>query len=626
MKKPNRTFKKNSRQKWKIFFLMAVILPCLFGNTDLFAQTGNEFAYYRLGVKYKKEKKKDKAIEAFRKVLAVYPDNYNSYYQIAEIRIEQGKLGLAAYELKKALEYKPNWPKAQRMLAKCYEDNKNHEKALIEWRKFTQTSRDSSQNAEAEKHIKRLLAIIKKQNGEKELPETVAPETNKVTKDKNKKTAEDPDYKKGLGFYKKKKYKKAITYFRKTIKRHPGHSGAFYYAGIIRYEQKKYDMAAFNFSKALDFDELGFNSHFYLGLIYENQHKIRQAIKHFRAYIKLTKSIAGKKEAQRHINRLSGKKTSVAKTRVPTPLPSKPFVYRIDELLAFLIEDTTIGDGRIMMDAINLFRKGKYDAAMKKFKTVVLHNPKGVLADDAIYNVGICYMKLKLYKNAQNQFEQVITAYPKSRLVPKAEYLKGVAELEKDEFSNAEKIFRKWIRHYPKNKLLGYAYARLGNALVKQDMIKDGIDAYRAGLPFFKSNKSKIPVLFAIGENYENIDNPSKAASYFEETIKTGKPLGLSRYVHDSYLKLGDYYYKRKNYNKARHYYDVMMGTYPNSTGLAWAKFQTGNIYRHNNVLDSAIYAYKELIQEYPDNYWARQAKWKLDDTIWQNEYKEILQ
>ena len=70
-----------------------------------FSQDATDFAYYRLGIKYKKDKKYDKAIESFRKVLAVYPDNFNSYYQIAEIRVEEGKPSLAAYELKKALEY-----------------------------------------------------------------------------------------------------------------------------------------------------------------------------------------------------------------------------------------------------------------------------------------------------------------------------------------------------------------------------------------------------------------------------------------------------------------------------------------------------------------------------------------
>jgi hypothetical protein len=35
---------------------------------------------------------------------------------------------------------------------------------------------------------------------------------------------------------------------------------------------------------------------------------------------------------------------------------------------------------------------------------------------------------------------------------------------------------------------------------------------------------------------------------------------------------------------------------------------------------------YKELIAGHADDYWAKQARWKLDDAVWENEYKTILQ
>lgn len=394
-------------------------------------------------------------------------------------------------------------------------------------------------------------------------------------------------------------------------------------------------MAEINLKKGFPYKPLGFNAHYYLGLIYEEAKKMDPAITEFKAYQKLTTSKDGKKEAQEHIDKLlalkGGAKEEVAtakdeKPEKSLPLPPKPYVYPIDELLAFMIEDTTVGDGRLMMDAINLFRESKYDEAMKKFKVVSLRNPKGILADDAIYNVGVCYMKLRLYENAENQFTQLSIAYPKSDLMPRADYLIGIAELERDQFPNAEKLFRKWIRTYPQHELLPLAYARLGDALAKQDLMKDGIEAYRAGLPFFKNSKQKLPVLFAIGENYQNIDNPSKAAEYFEEVLKTGGATDQSTYVHDAYLKLGDYYYQQKKYDKAKKYYEVMMGAFPSSADMSWAKFQIGNIYRQYGQLDSAITVYTELVRSNPESYWAKQAKWKLDDTIWQNEYKEVLQ
>ena len=49
-------------------------------------ELSGDYIHYQLGVKYKNEKKYNEAIDEFRKVLAAYPDNYNAYMHLAEIR------------------------------------------------------------------------------------------------------------------------------------------------------------------------------------------------------------------------------------------------------------------------------------------------------------------------------------------------------------------------------------------------------------------------------------------------------------------------------------------------------------------------------------------------------------
>jgi outer membrane protein assembly factor BamD (BamD/ComL family) len=50
-----------------------------------------------------------------------------------------------------------------------------------------------------------------------------------------------------------------------------------------------------------------------------------------------------------------------------------------------------------------------------------------------------------------------------------------------------------------------------------------------------------------------------------------------------------------------------------------------GGIYKNEKHFDKAIAAFNELIERYPDDYWARQAQWKKDDTVWENEYGAVL-
>ena len=82
--------------------------------------------------RYKNEKKLDQAVEEFRKVLAAYPDNYNTYMHLAEIRDFQGRYRLAIYNLKKAMAYNPGWGKAHKMLAGIYTKDGQYQNALKE--------------------------------------------------------------------------------------------------------------------------------------------------------------------------------------------------------------------------------------------------------------------------------------------------------------------------------------------------------------------------------------------------------------------------------------------------------------------------------------------------------------
>ncbi len=81
----------------------AGVCLCLMRVTATHAEGIGDYIHYRLGVKYKNEKKYDRAIDEFRKVLAAYPDNYNAYFHMAEIRNEQNQPRLVIYNLKKAL-------------------------------------------------------------------------------------------------------------------------------------------------------------------------------------------------------------------------------------------------------------------------------------------------------------------------------------------------------------------------------------------------------------------------------------------------------------------------------------------------------------------------------------------
>jgi len=78
-----------------------------------------------------KRNKFDQATEEFRKVLTAYPDNYNAYMQLAEIRKSPEPARLVILHLKKALAYNSGMGKGpNHMLADAFEQDRQYQNAI----------------------------------------------------------------------------------------------------------------------------------------------------------------------------------------------------------------------------------------------------------------------------------------------------------------------------------------------------------------------------------------------------------------------------------------------------------------------------------------------------------------
>ncbi|MBN1757679.1 MAG: tetratricopeptide repeat protein [Chitinispirillaceae bacterium] len=627
------------------------------------AEGTGDYIHYRLGVKYKNENKPDRAIDEFRKVLAAYPDNYNAYFQMAEIRRKQGRPRLVIYNLKKALSYNPGWSRAQKMLADAYEKDGQLQKAIVELQQCQQTS-DPAERDSIQLQIDRLIGLVSGQKPgensagpdqtEKKVesvtavkePVATGNKTQAVKPSQKKKPAStggtssvDATFDKAVELYNNEKFDKAIQLLREVLAVNPKHAGAYYYAGLIRYRKKQYHMATINLRKGLGWSELGFNGHYYLGKIYGEQKKYAQAITHLFKYIEKTSYEPGKKEAQELIEtyrRLGGSAvldaiapgTPVAASPADSLSPRERYLtleVRIDSMLTMLTVDTLSDVGQQLLGGIHLFTFGKYDDAIREFKKVLAKNPSGTVAVHCLYNTGICYLKLRLLKEAENQFQQILDRYGRHPVAAKSLFLKAVTYLERSEPGTGEKLLRSFLQRYRDHRWAENAWEKLGDAYLDLEQPRKAVDAYQQSVAISRKKGDKVAVLFKLGKAYQEIGNGSKAVESYERAIEVGEKADVYLRVPDSYYRIADELYKKKNYKKALEYYTRATRKYPAFQETPWGLFQIGSINRNLKRYQDAIDAFKELTRKFPDDYWARQAQWKLEDTIWEHEYKAVL-
>lgn len=63
-------------------------------------------------------------------------------------------------------------------------------------------------------------------------------------------------------------------------------------------------------------------------------------------------------------------------------------------------------------DGLQQAQQEFYLDAINKFQVLIDEYPDSDLADDALYNVGLCYFKMKQFEQAIETFNQVIINYP----------------------------------------------------------------------------------------------------------------------------------------------------------------------------------------------------------------------
>ena len=641
-----------------IFIVNLIIIWGCFTKICIAAES-DDYIHYQLGIKYKSENKLELAIDEFKKLLAVYPDNYNAYMQIAEIRMMQNQPRIAIYNFKKALTYNPGWSKAQKALAEAYEMDRQYQNAIIEYQNYQQNC-DPAEVDSIQLRINNLIKRIKGEDisssyskPEEEIKEktkpnktiAIAKEVTKSKKVSEKITAKSPaqmHFEKAVSLFNQERYDESLAELKNVVSIQKNFWPAYFYAGIIRFNNGQYDMAKINFTKAFSYPEKEALCHFYMGKIYGIEKNFKEAINHLTVFLTRPADPSKKQEAIDLLKQYkaaindnspipdldSNKEEDAEIQRVKAISPETTITtieMRIDSMLTMVVIDTLSDAGQAMLNGFRDFNSAKFDNAIKEFKKVMISYASASVTPACIYNIGICYMKLRLFQNAENQFNQLIERYPKHFLASQAQFFKAYSYFERGEISIAEKLFREYIQNNRNHSWNGKAYEKLGDIYLELKQTSKAIDAYNQAVSSYKTEQEKNYAYYKLGNSYLEANNIPRAIEVFQKIIEISDKTGIVTRVPDSYYRIADQQYKQKNYKQALENYQKVTRKFPSYQETPWGLFQIGNIYKNTKNYQKAIDTYKLLIKTYPEDYWAKQAKWKIEDAVWENEYSSVL-
>lgn len=436
-------------------------------------------------------------------------------------------------------------------------------------------------------------------------------------------------------------YQAALGKFREVIREDSQHSGSYYYAGLIRLKQGQKKMAKINFRKALGYPGQDYTAHYYLGKICADENNYTEAISYLSKYIAVTDYKPGKKEASSLIEqykKLAADAKSLAATSVPatkdavteenkgsiSSVQQASLEIPVDSTLTMLAVDTLTDAGQKLLAGIREFSAGNFDRSILEFKKVLVTNPGAKTAVACIFNTGVCYLRLNLFKDAENQFQQILDRYSTHPAASKSSFLKALTYQKRNDPVIAERLYRQFLQNYRTHSWASLAFEKLGDCYVELEQYKNAAEAYTQAEKI-SSDAQKIGILYKLGTVYSHLENDKRAIENFQSAIVLGEKTGIQTRIPDCYYRIADSYYKSRDYQKSLELYKKATRKYPAFQETAWGLFQIGSIYKNLKQYQNAVDVFKELIRRFPDDYWAKQAQWKLEDSIWESEYMTVI-
>jgi tetratricopeptide (TPR) repeat protein len=347
---------------------------------------------------------------------------------------------------------------------------------------------------------------------------------------------------------------------------------------------------------------------------------------------------AGPAEAGAHAGKEGGPEKSAAAPKAPpAPVPpseAKALVLGRDGGFLFLIPDPESASGRKLREAHALVKNERFEKAVEALKEVLLGYGGSDNAQAAGLDLASVYLQLGLWDQARERAADHLG--PAGAEAPRdsvkyydaAQYLSALAHLGLKDGEKAEKALLKIKPGSPGGPAPEEIDYRLAQAGALQQDPRKWSGYLEKGYANAKDPVRKAGYARDMGGLHAKYGALDKAMGWYGKSAsecKDPRDSVLSALCAEVRLRMADLAYRKKDWKGAMARYREFAAKWPGHKESAWVHYQMANIYKASGNFESALNEYKRVIDNYPDSYWASQAKWKREDAIWRKEYEEVL-
>jgi len=285
--------------------------------------------------------------------------------------------------------------------------------------------------------------------------------------------------------------------------------------------------------------------------------------------------------------------------------------------------------------------KSMYDKAIEKSEKVLAYYSESKYVDDALFLLGMCYVRLEEYTKALRKFNELLVNFPQTEFAEDARYWRNVCLYYGGQEDIAVDSLKNLAREDPKRA--ENAMFIIGEMAFKKEKYIEAKTAFLEFLEQFPKSSLVPKVHLRLGQIEWNFSEYESAANHFEmvtegnipfEDYWTSRKLLIQCYIKigrldeaeniinallkdESYMShwgeiellMGDVECARGNTDRAIEIWNSLIERYPNSSVAAWAYYKLGNIYFEMGDIELALEMFNSAAQTGSDEEVKRLAK-----------------
>ena len=217
-------------------------------------------------------------------------------------------------------------------------------------------------------------------------------------------------------------------------------------------------------------------------------------------------------------------------------------------------------------------------------------------AAEELYDFGIQQMEEEDWLDALDAFRAITLSHSGSDIVDDALYHQGEMHIKVKEYPLAVVVFRRLIADFPQSEYSDESQYKLAYATFLQ--------SNPAHLTQDKTFEAILELQFFL-EEYPDSEWSAEVHELLQECFDK---------VAEKDYRIGNLYFKMKDWEAARLYFTELLEAYPMSNWASQAQYEIAESFRREGKPGEAIEQFEIFIQSYPENEYSAEAQVRLGE------------